>query len=167
MAVVALTGKQYSAKLALNSELQSQVPERFQSIEDKFEVATGYGFDALTDSEARYLAKHDNAQSVRDRIIAAGSAASLRANAGNTGFSKGEKANRSGLISAEAQSTTGNFPYNEANREKTDKLQEAVGRLSDIVAAELDIAQPDGGSAYTPVSLPEQRSRGIIASAFG
>ena len=79
MAVVALTGKQYSAKLALNSELQSQVRERFQSIEDKFEVATGYGFDALTESEARYLAKHDNAQSVRDRIIAAGSAASLRA----------------------------------------------------------------------------------------
>jgi hypothetical protein len=43
--------------------------------------------------------------------------------------------------------------------------KQSIDRLSDIVTA--DIAQPDSGTAYTPVSLPEQRSLGIIASAFG
>lgn len=75
----------------LDSELLSQVRELFQSVENQIKAATGYGFDALTESEARYLAKHDNAQSIRDRIIAAGSTASLRGNAGNASYSKGEK----------------------------------------------------------------------------
>jgi hypothetical protein len=103
-AVVALTGKQYSAKLELDPELLSQVRERFQSIEDNFKAATGYGFDALTESEARYLAKHDNAQSIRDRIIAAGSAAGLRANAGDTRCSKDVKATNGGLPTAPVKS---------------------------------------------------------------
>ena len=36
----------------------------------------------LTESEARYLAKHDSPRSVRDRIIEAGSEASGRADRG-------------------------------------------------------------------------------------
>lgn len=88
-AAVALTGKQYSAKLAPSPELLSQVRERFQSVEDQFRAATGYGFDALTESEARYLAKHDNAQLVRDRISEAGKSASVRANESNPRFTKG------------------------------------------------------------------------------
>ena len=70
--LVALTGKQYSATLSLPPELLAQVRERFQDVEPQFQAATGYGFDALTASEARYLVKHDDAQRVRDRIIAAG-----------------------------------------------------------------------------------------------
>jgi protein involved in ribonucleotide reduction len=62
----------------------SQIREKFQSVEPDFKAATGYEFDALTESEARYLAKHDNAQSIRDRIIAAGNAAGIGANAGDT-----------------------------------------------------------------------------------
>jgi orotate phosphoribosyltransferase-like protein len=103
-AVVALTGKQYSAKLALNPELLSQVREHFQSVEPQFQAATGYGFDALTESEARYLAKHNSPQSIRDRIIAAGNAASIGANEGNTRFSKDALENRTGLISPQVQS---------------------------------------------------------------
>lgn len=78
--VVALTGKQYSAKIAPNPELLSLVHERYKSVEEHFRTAVGYGFDALTESEARYLAKHDNAQRVRDRIIEAGNTASRTAN---------------------------------------------------------------------------------------
>ena len=70
--VVALTGKQYSAKMEPSPELLQQVRERFQSIEPEFRAATGYGFDALTESEARYLVKHDDAESVRARIVEAG-----------------------------------------------------------------------------------------------
>lgn len=77
---MALTGKQYIAKLALTSELLRQVRERYQSVEDQFRAATGHGFDALTESEARYLEKHDSPQSVRDRINEAESEASRRAN---------------------------------------------------------------------------------------
>ncbi|WP_374257891.1 LPD38 domain-containing protein [Aquabacterium sp.] len=75
---VALTGKQYSAKLSPSPELLSQVRERYQSVESQFRA----GFDALTESEARYLAKHDNAQRVRDRITEAGDAARQRATQG-------------------------------------------------------------------------------------
>lgn len=70
--VVALTGKQYSAKLEPSSELLQQVRDRFQSVEPAFRAATGYGFDALTESEARYLVKHNDAESVRTRITEAG-----------------------------------------------------------------------------------------------
>lgn len=95
--VVALTGKQYSVKLAPSPELLSQVRERFQSVEDDFRAATGYGFDALTESEARYLAKHDNAQSVRDRIVEAGRSASVGLDQVGSGSPQGIKASRSSL----------------------------------------------------------------------
>ena len=88
-AAVALTGKQYSAKLSPSPELLSKVRERFQSVEDQFRAATGYGFDALTESEARYLAKYDDAQSVRDRIIEAGQSSRGTENSSNPSFSKG------------------------------------------------------------------------------
>ncbi len=87
-AVVALTGKQYSAKLAPSAELLSQVRERFSNVEDKFRAATGYGFDALTESEARYLVKHDDAQSIRDRIVEAGEQASRGVDEGREGTSQ-------------------------------------------------------------------------------
>lgn len=67
-----MTGKHYSAKIGSFPELLQQVRERFQSIEPAFSAATEYGFDALTESEARYLVKHDDAESVRTRIVEAG-----------------------------------------------------------------------------------------------
>jgi GNAT superfamily N-acetyltransferase len=80
---VALTGKQYSAKLKPSTETLDQLREKFGDIESQFQAATGYGFGALTESEARYLANFKPADTVRDRIIAAGSQSVSSRNAGN------------------------------------------------------------------------------------
>jgi hypothetical protein len=69
---VALTGKDYSRKIALSPDLLSQVRERYASVEPDFRAATGYGFDALTESEARYLVKRSAPDAVRARIVEAG-----------------------------------------------------------------------------------------------
>lgn len=69
---VALTGKQYSATLRLSPELLSQVRETYSDVEPAFRAATGRGFDSLTQSEARYLAKHKSPDDVRGRIAEAG-----------------------------------------------------------------------------------------------
>lgn len=95
--LVALTGKQYSAKLSPSPELLSQVRDRFNDIEPQFRAATGYGFDALTESEARYLVKHDDAQRVRDRIIAAGNQAGNERDAGVSPRASRSQAAPSGL----------------------------------------------------------------------
>jgi hypothetical protein len=102
---LALTRKQYSAKLLIDRKLLSQVREHFQSVENEFKAATGYGFDALTESEARDQAKHNDAHSVRNRIIAAGSTASLGANEGNARFSKDARPYRLSVNSANASFT--------------------------------------------------------------
>lgn len=75
---VALTGKQYSAKLQLSPELLGQVRETYSDVELAFRAATGRGFDALTESEARYLAKHKSPDDVRGRIAEAGRQAGSR-----------------------------------------------------------------------------------------
>jgi hypothetical protein len=69
---VALTGKKYSAKLRPSLQLIGQLRESFGDIEHAFKAATGYGFGALTASEARYLVNFKPADTVRARIIAAG-----------------------------------------------------------------------------------------------
>jgi Large polyvalent protein-associated domain 3/Methyltransferase small domain len=69
---VALTGKQYSATLALSSETLKSLRALHGDLESSFRQATGYGFDALTESEARYLANYKPADAVRDRILAQG-----------------------------------------------------------------------------------------------
>lgn len=70
VAAVALTGKQYSAKLALSPETLTALREKHGDLESDFRAATGYGFDALTESEARYLTNFKPATAVRDRILA-------------------------------------------------------------------------------------------------
>jgi hypothetical protein len=81
---VALTGKQYSSTMSLSQDLLSQVRERFQDVESSFRAATGYGFDALTQSEARYLAHFKSADTARARIIAAGGSRSQRLDESST-----------------------------------------------------------------------------------
>lgn len=66
----ALTGKLYSATLRLSPETLSELRARYGDVEQSFREATGRGFDALTESEGRYLAKHDAPDAVRDRILA-------------------------------------------------------------------------------------------------
>ncbi|QIL80984.1 phosphoribosyltransferase [Diaphorobacter sp. HDW4A] len=70
--VVALTGKQYSAKIQPSSEILSSLRQKHGDLEHEFRAATGYGFDALTESEARYLARYEPSQRLRDRIAEEG-----------------------------------------------------------------------------------------------
>jgi len=72
VAVVALTGKQYSRTLTLSDETLCELRERHGDVEDVFRHALGYVFDSLTESEARYLARCRPADAVRDRILAEG-----------------------------------------------------------------------------------------------
>lgn len=72
----ALTGKQYSATLSPDPALLETVRERFGDLEADFIEAQGYGYDQLTQSEARYLANlTDKADAFRDRVIAQRNAA--------------------------------------------------------------------------------------------
>jgi hypothetical protein len=68
---VALTGKQYSAKIEPSTETIKALRDKHGDLEPAFKAATGYGFDALTESEARYLANFRPADAVRTRILAA------------------------------------------------------------------------------------------------
>lgn len=67
---IALTGKQYSARLRLTDDTLSKLRAAHGDLEHKFRAETGYGFDELTESEARYLAGPKLSVAVRDRIIA-------------------------------------------------------------------------------------------------
>lgn len=82
-AVVALTGKQYSAKIQPSPEILATLRQKHGDLEDQFRAATGYGFDALTESEARYLARYEPAQRLRDRIVEEGRSGSKREDEGN------------------------------------------------------------------------------------
>ena len=155
--VVALTGKQYSAKLAPSPELLSQVRERFQSVEDDFRAATGYGFDALTESEARYLAKHDNAQSVRDRIIEAGNAARSGLVGGEVGSPQGIKASRSRLTTPV---TNTSLPTAQAQAVVRD-LQSSWANAPAVVVVQ-DLQDP-----RVPQSVREVNARQVAAGAAG
>jgi hypothetical protein len=72
LAAVSLTGKPHSAKLAPS-------PERLQELRDKHGTELenwwveqfAHAFDALTESEARYLARTEGADTIRDRLAAA------------------------------------------------------------------------------------------------
>lgn len=81
--VVALTGKQYSAKIQPSPEILATLRLKHGDLEDQFRAATGYGFDALTESEARYLARFEPAERLRDRIAEEGRRAGERADQGN------------------------------------------------------------------------------------
>ena len=72
LGAVTLTGKAYSARLALDpATLNGLRHKHGRSLEDWWTAQFGYGFDCLTESEARYLARAEDAELVRDRIAAA------------------------------------------------------------------------------------------------
>jgi hypothetical protein len=67
-----LTGKPYSARLALSSETLERLRNKHGSdLEDWWKNRFGYGFELLTESEARYLERIQNADEIRDRVLAA------------------------------------------------------------------------------------------------
>ncbi len=150
-------GKQYSAKLEPNPELLSQVRERFQSVEDGFRAATGYGFDALTESEARYLAKHDNAQSVRDRIVEAGNAARSGLAGGKVGSPQGIKASRSRLTTPVTNTGLPTAQVEAVVRQ----LQSGWNNAPTVVVAQ-DLQDP-----RVPQAVRDENARQVAAGAEG
>jgi hypothetical protein len=67
-----LTGKAYSAKLNLTAEtLQNLRGKHGTELEEWWLAAFGYGFEKLTESEARYLLRADDAYTITTRIVAA------------------------------------------------------------------------------------------------
>ena len=72
LAAVSLTGKPHSAKLALSPERLYELRNKHGAeLENWWLERFAHGFDALTESEARYLARTETADTVRDRIAAA------------------------------------------------------------------------------------------------
>ena len=81
-AATALTGKQYSAKLALSDETLSNIREQYSEsgLEKWWGEQFGYGFEKLTESEARYLLRAKDADKIRARITSERQAPSSREN---------------------------------------------------------------------------------------
>ena len=72
LAAVSLTGKPHSAKLALTADRLYELRAKHgQELENWWIKRFAHTFDALTESEARYLARTETADIVRDRIAAA------------------------------------------------------------------------------------------------
>ena len=66
-----LTGRADSAKITLEDQQLKELRSRHgQALEDWWRDRFGHGFDSLTQSEARYLARIEDADKIRDRIIA-------------------------------------------------------------------------------------------------
>jgi hypothetical protein len=66
-----LTGKDFSAKLALTNEQLAALRAKHEDLEDWWKARFGHGFDRLTQSEARYLERTKDADTIRDRITEA------------------------------------------------------------------------------------------------
>jgi hypoxanthine-guanine phosphoribosyltransferase len=71
LAATVLTGKPFSAKLKLSAPQLAQLREKHKHIETWWIDYFGFGFDCLTESEARYLIRTPDAEHIRDRILAA------------------------------------------------------------------------------------------------
>lgn len=71
LAAVSLTGKPHSAKLALTPERLHELRTKHgQELENWWLNRFAHTFDALTESEARYLARTETVDTIRDRIAA-------------------------------------------------------------------------------------------------
>jgi hypothetical protein len=70
-----LTGKPFSAKIALTVETLDLLRKTHGSeLEIWWQEHFGFGFDCLTESEARYLLRSADADTIRNRIVEAGQA---------------------------------------------------------------------------------------------
>ncbi|WP_200244072.1 phosphoribosyltransferase [Lamprobacter modestohalophilus] len=67
----ALTGKLRSAKLGLQPETLRSLREQHGDIEPWWRTEFGYGFDALTESEALYLLRIEQTDTIRRRLAEA------------------------------------------------------------------------------------------------
>ena len=81
---VGLTGKPYSAKLAPSKEQLDELRKKHgRDFEKWWREHFGHSFNCLTQSEARYLARSPNVDTIRNRLAAAERGGDRRGNAGN------------------------------------------------------------------------------------
>ena len=66
-----LTGKPFSAKLSLTNEQLAALRAKHENLENWWKARFGHSFDCLTESEARYLERTKDADTIRNRIIEA------------------------------------------------------------------------------------------------
>lgn len=125
----ALTGKDYSRKIALNSQSLADVRERFGSIEPWWRDQFGYGFEGLTESEARTILTLDkgrlDADALRDRV-AEGRVSGLRpVGEGAAGEGSGAEAPGPGgrVNRSAAPAVSGGLDFDRALQLKTDLTQ--------------------------------------------
>ena len=64
----ALTGRQDSALIGLTKETLSALRQKHGTLENWWESQYGFGFDRLTESEARYLLRAEDADTIRNRL---------------------------------------------------------------------------------------------------
>ena len=92
----ALTGKNYSRKLSLDSSTLAEVRGKYGSIEPWFRETFGYGFEGLTQSEARTILTFDRGvlspEQLRDRLAASRVRGSVAVDEGATGDRPGTEA---------------------------------------------------------------------------
>jgi hypothetical protein len=74
-AATVLTGKPYSARLALTNVALDQLRGKHGELESWWQNSFGHGFDRLTESEARYLLRAEDVDTIRSRIAEARRAA--------------------------------------------------------------------------------------------
>jgi len=69
LAAITLTGKPYSARLRPEPDQLSKLRAKHgQDLEGFWRERIGHGFDALTQSEARYLSRSPDADTIRNRL---------------------------------------------------------------------------------------------------
>ncbi|MBA0394846.1 PLxRFG domain-containing protein [Stenotrophomonas maltophilia] len=125
----ALTGKDYSRKIALNSQSLADVRERFGSIEPWWRDQFGYGFEGLTESEARTILTLDkgrlHADALRDRVAAGRVPGLARVGAEATGDRSGAEASGAGgrVNRSAAPAAGGGLDFDRALQLKTDLTQ--------------------------------------------
>ncbi len=96
LGAVALTGKNYSRKLSLDPSTLVEVRGKYGEIEPWWRENFGYGFEGLTQSEARTLLTFDKGQlspeQLRDRVAAARDASLFRMGQAAAGDRSGTEA---------------------------------------------------------------------------
>ena len=161
----ALTGKDYSRRIALNSQSLADVRERFGSIEPWWRDQFGYGFEGLTESEARTILTLDrgrlDADALRDRV-AAGRVSGLRAvGEGAAGQGSGTEAPGPGgrVNRFAAPAAGGGLDFDRALQLKTDLTQHWGENAPNVVVVRS--AQDFPASAKADAGY--QRAEGVYA----
>ena len=75
LGAVSLTGKLYSATRALSDKQLRGLGSKHGELDNWWRERFGFGFNALTESEARYLVRTPDADTIRNRVAAAAQAA--------------------------------------------------------------------------------------------